>query len=83
MFFIIYLFCSGYMSPEYAMEGVFSTKSDVYSFGVLLFEIVSGKRNNSFYTDESQLNLVGHVRLSNLLYFFNTLLLLLSLGLVY
>ncbi|KAK7342875.1 hypothetical protein VNO80_25833 [Phaseolus coccineus] len=50
----------GYMSPEYAMEGVFSTKSDVYSFGVLLFEIVSGKRNNSFYTDERQLNLVGH-----------------------
>ncbi|XP_027910079.1 G-type lectin S-receptor-like serine/threonine-protein kinase CES101 [Vigna unguiculata] len=50
----------GYMSPEYAMEGVFSTKSDVYSFGVLLFEIVSGKRNNSFYTEERQLNLVGH-----------------------
>ncbi|KAL6333291.1 hypothetical protein AAG906_028474 [Vitis piasezkii] len=24
----------GYMSPEYAMEGLFSTKSDVYSFGV-------------------------------------------------
>jgi len=65
------------MSPEYAMEGVFSTKSDVYSFGVLLFEIVSGKRNNSFYTDERQLNLVGHVRLSNLLYCFNTLFLLL------
>ncbi|KAM3732001.1 hypothetical protein ACB098_11G027000 [Castanea mollissima] len=29
----------GYMSPEYAMEGVFSIKSDVYSFGVLLLEI--------------------------------------------
>ncbi|TKY68591.1 G-type lectin S-receptor serine/threonine-protein kinase [Spatholobus suberectus] len=50
----------GYMSPEYAMEGVFSTKSDVYSFGVLLFEIVSGKRNNSVYTEERPLNLVGH-----------------------
>ncbi|GKA87689.1 cysteine-rich receptor-like protein kinase 10, partial [Tanacetum coccineum] len=24
----------GYMAPEYAMEGLFSTKSDVYSFGV-------------------------------------------------
>ncbi|KAJ0522737.1 putative non-specific serine/threonine protein kinase [Helianthus annuus] len=24
---------SGYMAPEYAMEGLFSTKSDVYSFG--------------------------------------------------
>ncbi|KAD3069334.1 hypothetical protein E3N88_37214 [Mikania micrantha] len=29
----------GYMSPEYAMEGLFSTKSDVYSFGVMLLEI--------------------------------------------
>ncbi|GJM99478.1 hypothetical protein PR202_ga16576 [Eleusine coracana subsp. coracana] len=29
---------SGYMAPEYAMEGVFSIKSDVYSFGVLLLE---------------------------------------------
>nr|XP_043620387.1 cysteine-rich receptor-like protein kinase 6 [Erigeron canadensis] len=38
----------GYMAPEYAMEGIFSTKSDVYSFGVLLLEIVSGQRNNRF-----------------------------------
>jgi serine/threonine protein kinase len=37
---------SGYMSPEYASEGIFSIKSDVYSFGVLLLEIVSGKRNS-------------------------------------
>ena len=51
------------MSPEYAMEGIFSTKSDVYSFGVLLLEIVSGRRNNSFYTNDGDgpLNLVGHV----------------------
>ncbi|PRQ31443.1 putative protein kinase RLK-Pelle-DLSV family [Rosa chinensis] len=34
----------GYMSPEYAMEGLFSIKSDVYSFGVLLLEIITGKR---------------------------------------
>ncbi|KAL4368117.1 hypothetical protein GQ457_05G029730 [Hibiscus cannabinus] len=38
----------GYMSPEYAMEGLFSVKSDVYSFGVLLLEIVGGQSNNSF-----------------------------------
>ncbi|KAK7257039.1 hypothetical protein RIF29_30720 [Crotalaria pallida] len=50
----------GYMFPEYVMEGVFSTKSDVYSFGVLLLEIVSGRRNNSFYDAEHPLNLVGH-----------------------
>ncbi|KAK6132611.1 hypothetical protein DH2020_033641 [Rehmannia glutinosa] len=32
----------GYMSPEYAIDGVFSVKSDVFSFGVLVLEIVSG-----------------------------------------
>ncbi|XP_066346863.1 receptor-like serine/threonine-protein kinase SD1-8 [Miscanthus floridulus] len=32
----------GYMSPEYAMDGVFSIKSDTYSFGVILLEIISG-----------------------------------------
>uniref|UniRef100_A0A8R7PA75 Protein kinase domain-containing protein n=1 Tax=Triticum urartu TaxID=4572 RepID=A0A8R7PA75_TRIUA len=37
----------GYMAPEYAMEGIFSTKSDVYSFGVLLLEVVTGIRRNS------------------------------------
>ncbi|KAG5234847.1 G-type lectin S-receptor serine/threonine-protein kinase [Salix suchowensis] len=42
----------GYMSPEYAMEGLFSVKSDVYSFGVLLLEIVSGRRNTSFRTTD-------------------------------
>jgi hypothetical protein len=40
---------SGYMSPEYALEGLFSIKSDVFSFGVLLLEIVSGKKNTGFY----------------------------------
>ncbi|KAB2060460.1 hypothetical protein ERO13_A10G018200v2 [Gossypium hirsutum] len=42
----------GYMSPEYAMEGLFSVKSDVYSFGVLLLEIVSGRRNTSFRSSD-------------------------------
>ncbi|RHN40745.1 putative protein kinase RLK-Pelle-DLSV family [Medicago truncatula] len=50
----------GYMSPEYAMEGVCSTKSDVYSFGVLLLEIVCGRKNNSFYDDHRPLNLIRH-----------------------
>ncbi|XP_065866530.1 G-type lectin S-receptor-like serine/threonine-protein kinase CES101 [Euphorbia lathyris] len=50
----------GYMSPEYAMEGIFSTKSDVYSFGVLLLEIVSGRKNNSFCHSDGPINLVGH-----------------------
>ncbi|VVA92846.1 unnamed protein product [Arabis nemorensis] len=37
----------GYMSPEYAMGGVFSEKSDVFSLGVILLEIVSGRRNSN------------------------------------
>lgn len=52
---------SGYMSPEYAMQGVFSIKSDVYSFGVLLLEIVCGMKNSSFMHQESSLNLLGYV----------------------
>ena len=47
---------SGYMSPEYAMEGLFSIKSDVFSFGLLVLEIVSGKKNTS-----DSLHLLGHV----------------------
>ncbi|CAN6452101.1 unnamed protein product [Victoria cruziana] len=37
----------GYMAPEYAMDGVFSTKSDVYSFGILVLEIISGQLNTA------------------------------------
>ncbi|XP_028797878.1 G-type lectin S-receptor-like serine/threonine-protein kinase At1g11300 [Neltuma alba] len=49
----------GYMSPEYAMQGLFSEKSDVFSFGVLLLEIVAGKKNTSFYHEEMPLSLLG------------------------
>nr|XP_023912662.1 G-type lectin S-receptor-like serine/threonine-protein kinase At4g27290 isoform X1 [Quercus suber] len=49
----------GYMSPEYAMEGLFSIKSDVFSFGVLLLEILSGKKNTGFYQSDS-INLIGY-----------------------
>ncbi|KAF8052888.1 hypothetical protein N665_1494s0003 [Sinapis alba] len=51
----------GYMSPEYAMDGIFSMKSDVFSFGVLLLEIISGKKNNGFYHSNRDLNLLGFV----------------------
>ena len=52
--------CSGYMSPEYALEGVFSVKSDVFSFGVLMLEILSSKKNTGVYNTDS-FNLLGHV----------------------
>ncbi|KAK9152077.1 hypothetical protein Syun_010386 [Stephania yunnanensis] len=50
----------GYMSPEYAADGLFSMKSDVFSFGVLILEIVSGKRNKGFYHPGNDFNLLGH-----------------------
>ncbi|PHT44253.1 G-type lectin S-receptor-like serine/threonine-protein kinase [Capsicum baccatum] len=50
----------GYMSPEYAVEGIFSVKSDVFSFGVLVLEIVSGKKNRRFVHPDHNLNLLGH-----------------------
>ncbi|GLU23148.1 hypothetical protein SLE2022_391740 [Rubroshorea leprosula] len=49
----------GYMSPEYAMEGLFSIKSDVYSFGVILLEIVSGRKNTSFRSSDHT-SLIGY-----------------------
>lgn len=51
----------GYMSPEYAIDGLFSMKSDVYSFGVVVLEIVSGKKNGGFTHPDHDLNLLGHV----------------------
>ncbi|XP_048132046.1 G-type lectin S-receptor-like serine/threonine-protein kinase At1g61370 isoform X2 [Rhodamnia argentea] len=51
----------GYMSPEYAMGGIFSERSDVYSFGVLLLEIVSGKKNTALYDQGQHLNLLSLV----------------------
>nr|POE84963.1 g-type lectin s-receptor-like serine/threonine-protein kinase [Quercus suber] len=51
----------GYMSPEYAMQGLFSIKSDVFSFGVLLLEIITGKKNSTYYHDDPSSNLIGHV----------------------
>ncbi|XP_024200116.1 cysteine-rich receptor-like protein kinase 10 [Rosa chinensis] len=50
----------GYMSPEYVMGGKFSIKSDVYSFGVLMLEILSGRKNSSFYNDDHAINIVGY-----------------------
>ncbi|KAL8237840.1 hypothetical protein R6Q59_018921 [Mikania micrantha] len=50
----------GYMSPEYTIDGIYSTKSDVFSFGVLMLEIISGKKNRGFRHANHDLNLVGH-----------------------
>ncbi|XP_057516301.1 G-type lectin S-receptor-like serine/threonine-protein kinase At4g03230 isoform X2 [Amaranthus tricolor] len=50
----------GYMSPEYAYEGLYSVKSDVFSFGVIVLETVSGRGNSRNFKFEDGLSLLGH-----------------------
>ncbi|XP_055822866.1 G-type lectin S-receptor-like serine/threonine-protein kinase At1g11330 [Solanum dulcamara] len=50
----------GYIPPEYAIEGRYSTKSDVFSFGVLLLQIISGKKNTCLHGPDDNLNLLEY-----------------------
>lgn len=54
--------CSGYISPKYAVDGLFSIKSDVFSFGVIVLEIVSGNKNRRFYHANHTHNLLGQCK---------------------
>ncbi|XP_078436802.1 putative G-type lectin S-receptor-like serine/threonine-protein kinase At1g61610 isoform X2 [Wolffia australiana] len=49
----------GYMSPEYALNGVFSEKSDVFSFGVIVMEIITGKRSTGYFSTKDSPTLMG------------------------
>ncbi|KAJ4981134.1 hypothetical protein NE237_031971 [Protea cynaroides] len=51
----------GYMAPEYAIHGRFSTKSDVYAFGVLVLEIVTGQKNSTFFESNRDTNLLSFI----------------------
>lgn len=53
--------CSGYIAPEYAMRGQYSSKSDIFSFGVLVLEILTGKKNSNFLKTEEANNLLSYV----------------------
>ena len=59
--FALMISCSGYMAPEYAVDGLFSIKSDVFSFGILLLEIICGNRNRALSHANNTYNLVGYV----------------------
>ncbi|RDX65312.1 G-type lectin S-receptor-like serine/threonine-protein kinase, partial [Mucuna pruriens] len=60
MVFHIRMSCSGYMAPEYAVDGQFSVKSDVFSFGILVLEVICGRRNKGLYHADDSHNLVGY-----------------------
>ncbi|XP_077220175.1 cysteine-rich receptor-like protein kinase 10 [Tasmannia lanceolata] len=50
----------GYMPPEYAYHGQFSTRSDVFSFGVLVLEIITGRQNAGFLESDGATNLLSY-----------------------
>ena len=58
---------SGYMSSEYAMKWLFSIEVDVYSFGVLMLEIITGRKNIGYYKEKQDSNLVGHVKMNQII----------------
>ncbi|XP_019255276.1 PREDICTED: probable serine/threonine-protein kinase RLCKVII isoform X1 [Nicotiana attenuata] len=45
----------GYMAPEYAASGKFSTKTDVYAFGVVLLQLITGLKTTDNYPEDKSL----------------------------
>ena len=58
---LVFFKCSGYMTPEYALNRIFSAKSDVFRFAVLMLEIISGERNEGVYFTQAEEYLLGEV----------------------
>lgn len=47
------------------MHGQLSVKADVFSYGVLVLELISGKKNSSFYMEPDVNSLLEWVRTEN------------------
>lgn len=45
----------GYMAPEYAANGKFSTKTDVYAFGVVLLQLITGLKTTNNHPEDKSL----------------------------
>ncbi|KAI5328912.1 hypothetical protein L3X38_028309 [Prunus dulcis] len=48
------------MSPEHAMDGMFSEKYDGYSLRFLQLEIISGKKNTSIYSSDQHIGFLAY-----------------------
>jgi serine/threonine protein kinase len=53
---------SGYIAPEYAMQGQLTIKADVYSFGVLVLELITGRKNTDYSLSPEMQMLLAWVR---------------------
>lgn len=60
----------GYMAPEYAASGKFSTKTDVYAFGVVLLQLITGLKNTDNCLEDK--SLVEWVKIENIISPYNT-----------
>lgn len=52
---------SGYMAPEYVLNGTLSPKVDVFSLGVLVIELISGQKNSRFSSNDDASTLLEWV----------------------
>jgi serine/threonine protein kinase len=47
------LYCSGYIAPEYLIQGLISKKADIFSLGVIIIEIITGSKDYPYFQLDS------------------------------